>query len=71
MTIKSRLDGLERQLNLATIALRKSKRLPLQLLIVNDPEEGLEEFRLDDFDATQTIEIGSSQPVAYPEKDDP
>jgi hypothetical protein len=37
---------------------------PIKLLIVNDPEEGLDEYRLDP--ALQTIQIGTAQqPAEY------
>jgi hypothetical protein len=61
MSVKGRLDHFERQLKLATVALSRRGRLPIRLQIINDPEEGLEEFRLDGLDPTQIIEIGEPQ----------
>jgi hypothetical protein len=67
MTVKARLDSFERQLKAATIALSKQGRLPVRLVFVNDPEEGLDEYRLppEVLALNQTIEIGSlAQPDA-------
>jgi hypothetical protein len=60
MSLKARLDGFDRQLKLATAALSKQGRLRATFVYINDPEEGLEEFRLDDLDPTKTIEIIST-----------
>ena len=59
MSIKARLDGFDKQLKLAAAQLSRASRLPLEFVIINDPEEGLEAFRLDDWDPMKTIEIGS------------
>ena len=61
MTIKSRFDGFERQSKLATVALSRTGWLPLRIEYFNDPEEGLEEYRLSPevLARNETIEIGS------------
>jgi hypothetical protein len=46
MTIKARLDALERSMKAATESLSRQGRLPVRFIAVNDPEEGLEEFVL-------------------------
>ena len=56
MTIRSRLDAFERQIKLAQAALSKQGRLAHPLSVVNDPEENLDEYRLDP--GLMTIEIG-------------
>ena len=42
----------------------RSKRIPLNILVVNDPDAGLEEYRLPDdvVEKLRTIEIGRSIP---------
>ena len=44
--------------------LLRSKRIPLNVLVVNDPEAGLEDYRLPDdvVDKLGTIKIGRSDP---------
>lgn len=70
MTIKSRFDGFERQLKLATVALSRTGRLPLRIEYFNDPEEGLEEYRLSPevLARNETIEIGSFDPARRPDE---
>jgi hypothetical protein len=64
MTIRSRLDAFEKQMKIATLALSKQGRLPRKLVFINDPEEGLDEYRLDP--GLMTIEIGS---IVQPDAD--
>jgi hypothetical protein len=56
MTIRSRLDAFEKQMKIATVALSKQGRLPRKVIYLNDPEEDLDEYRLDP--GLMTIEIG-------------
>lgn len=61
MSVKGRLDHFERQLKLATVALSRSGRLPVKIVCINDPEEGLEEFVLHGLDPSVTIENGEEE----------
>jgi hypothetical protein len=60
MTLKRRIEALERSL---TEFEARASRTPLKVLVVNDPEMGLEEYRLPQaFDPRATIEIGRPDP---------
>jgi hypothetical protein len=73
VTIKARLDSFERQLRAAAVTLSRARHLPVKIVFVNVPEEGLDELRLDSLDPCATIEIGRlPQPdAAETRKDDP
>jgi hypothetical protein len=62
MTIKGRMEAMERSVREFEARLRK--RVPPAFVVVNDPEAGLEEFRLPDdvVDKLGTIKIGRSDP---------
>ena len=63
MTFKGRIEALERSLKEFEA---KSKRVPLNVLVVNDPEAGLEEYRLpaEVLEKLGTIKIGRPEPGA-------
>jgi hypothetical protein len=53
--LKSEIAALEKTLALCGVA-------PLAIRVINDPEEGLDEYRGADVDETKTIEIGTTHP---------
>jgi hypothetical protein len=61
MTFKGRIEALERSLREFEAHL---KRVPRAFVVVNDPEAGLEEYRLPDdvVEKLGTIKIGRSDP---------
>jgi hypothetical protein len=63
MTFKGRIEALERSLREFEA---KSKRAPLNVLVINDPEAGLEEYRLpaEVLARNETIKIGRPEPGA-------
>ena len=63
MTFKGRIEALERSLKEFEA---KSKRVPLNVLVVNDPEAGLEEYRLpaEVLEKLGTIKVGRPEPGA-------
>jgi hypothetical protein len=63
MSIKPRLDGFERKLQMAEAALIRAGHLRRPVFIVNDPEDeaDLAEHRLYGIDQSETIEIASDR----------
>jgi hypothetical protein len=65
MSIRSRLDNLERQMKAAQAALAKAGRIRTPMIFINDPEEDLDQYRV--HPSVMTIKIGSDvQPDVYP-----
>ena len=62
MTFKGRMEAMERSVREFEARLRK--RVPPAFVVVNDPEAGLEEYRLPDdvVEKLGTIKIGRSDP---------
>jgi hypothetical protein len=67
MTIKPRLDALDRQLKAARIALKRSGRIRSPMLFLSDPEDDLSEFKLPDWvvDKLGVIEIATPPGCEY------
>ena len=62
MTLKRRMEALERSVKELEARLRK--RVPPAFVVINDPEAGLEDYRLPDdvVEKLGTIKIGRSDP---------
>jgi hypothetical protein len=51
----------KRRIEAIEAAISRAIPMPLNIRIVNDPEEGLDEFRVGEIDPSKTIEIGDMQ----------
>lgn len=62
MTLRSKLDALEKRMGMATLALAKQGRLAARFVVVNDPEDEAElaPYRLHGLNPGVTIEIGEA-----------
>ena len=58
MSLASKIEKLEQ-------AARLARPGAVVITIVNDPEEGLEAYKIDNLDVTRTIEIGLASPDDY------
>jgi hypothetical protein len=61
MTLKADITALRRELVALEARLMQRGCMPFQIRVVNDPEENLDEYRIEPIDEGKTIEIGSMQ----------
>jgi hypothetical protein len=58
LALKAVVTNLEASIEALEKAIAKAQPEPPDMIIINDPEEGLEAFRIPNLDMTQCIEIG-------------
>jgi hypothetical protein len=58
LALKAVVTNLEASIEALEKAIAKAQPEPPDVIIINDPEEGLEAFRIRNLDVTQCIEIG-------------
>jgi hypothetical protein len=63
VTLRADIDRLKAEIAQLEKAMLRGNIMPFEIIVRFDPEEGLDQFRVDDDgDITKTIEIGDGKP---------